>query len=459
MGAGPLLIAGKLPRVTENNVAELRARAEQAFVRGAFEEALADYVGVLASQPAHFDARLRTADCLLALGQVQRAAVVYTTLARHAAGSGHPLRALVAIKILSTLEPLLLSLVTSVAELYAADGRVGRGVRPVPPDEGGPVASNLERLRTLRGEALWAEAERYGKAAPSLPELRGLPAIPLLSELSREDFCTVFSLMQLVRRRRGESVIRQGDSGQSFFLAARGDFDVIREEPDGSQVHLTTLHEGSVFGEMALLIQAPRSAHIVTTSEADLLELHVEALGQLSGGAATVARALAKFTRERLVNNLINTSQLFRPLSLSQRIDLVRRFVAHEVAPQTDLIREGESGRGLYVVLQGAVDVWKRVGDEKVLLATLKAGEVFGEMSLLDGVPAGATVTAAERSTVLFLARDYVERLMESVPELATYLSSLGEERGLDTRMWLDTTGAVSARDDLSLEIDVDWGD
>ena len=181
------------------------------------------------------------------------------------------------------------------------------------------------------------------------------------------------------------------------------------------------------------------------------------ALGQLSDGAAAIARALAKFTRERLVSNLINTSRLFRPLSREQRIDLVRRFVAHEVAAQTDLIREGEPGRGLYVILQGSVDVWKRAGDEKVLLATLGSSDVFGEIALLNGAPATATVSAAQRSTVLFLAREYVERLMESVPELASYLGSLGDERALDTRMWLDNTGTSGgADDDFSIDIEID---
>jgi serine/threonine-protein kinase len=117
---------------------------------------------------------------------------------------------------------------------------------------------------------------------------------------------------------------------------------------------------------------------------------------------------------------------------------LVRRFVAHEMAAGTDLIREGESVPGLYLILSGSVDVWKRDGDQKVLLATLGSGEVFGEMSLLNAASASASVTVAQRSTVLVLAREYVERLIESLPALRTYLEGLGDERAMDTRMWLD---------------------
>jgi CRP-like cAMP-binding protein len=437
-------------------VLEARTNADQAFARREFEQALSGYACVLGAQRDHLDARLRVADCLLALGQVQRAAVVYTTFARQAASEGQPLRALVAIKILSALEPLLAPLVSAVAELYCVDGRVGRGARPVPSDESLALGEAQLALLALQGEALVEQAEALGKDAPAPREVPALPPIPLLSELSKQDFVSVFETMTLVRKGAGEPVLVQGDAGMSFFLAARGDFEIFRDEPDGARTHLTSLHEGALFGEMALLSKSPRTAHVVTTSDADLLELHVGALGQLSDGAGAIARALAKFTRERLVTNLINTARLFRPLTRSQRIDLVRRFVAHEVAAQTDLIREGEPGSGLFVVLQGAVDVWKRVGDEKVLLATLGASDVFGEISLLNAAPASATVTAAQRSTVLFLAREYVERLMESVPELATYLGSLGDERALDTRMWLDNAGGSAAEEDFSLDIDIE---
>ena len=435
---------------------DARSAADQAFARKQFPQALAGYLCVLSAQPAHLDARLRVADCLLALGRVQSAAVVYTTFARQAANEGHPLRALVAIKILSALEPLLAPLVSAVAELYCAEGRIGRGARPVPADEELALTARDLAFVSLQGDELFQLAEHVGKETPPLRFAGALPPIPLLSELSKDDFCAVFATMTLVRVPAGERVITQGEEGQSFFLAARGDFDISRDEPDGSNTHLTSLHEGALFGEMALLSRSARSAHVVATSDSDLLELHVAALGQLSDGAAAIARALAKFTRERLVTNLINTSRLFRPLSREQRIDLVRRFVAYEVAAQTDLIREGEPGRGLYVILQGSVDVWKRAGDEKVLLATLGSSEVFGEMALLNAAPATATVTAAQRSTVLFLAREYVDRLMESVPELAAYLGSLGDERALDTRMWLDNTGTfASAEEDFSIDIEL----
>jgi CRP-like cAMP-binding protein len=426
-------------------VLEARAEGERALVEGRFEQALALFTLALETQPEQLELRLRVADALLALGQVQRAALVYTTLARHAAHAGYPLLALVAIKILSTLEPALAPLVRGVAELYGAgSARIGLGARVVPPSEQVPLIRSFATMAALSGEPLARAAEvvgsDLGRVQASYPEI--LPPIPLLSELPQDDFAAVLEQVTLVRRRARDVVLHQGEPGRSFFMVGRGDLAVVREDASGISQELATLHEGAVFGEMALLSRSPRSADVRAISSVDLLEFDVETLGKASHGLASLARALDKFTRERLVNNLLNTAPLFRPLDRTQRLDLVRRFVGHEVAAQTDLIREGEPGRGLYVLLHGSVDVWKRDGDEKVLLATLAAGDVFGEMSLLQSAPATATVTAAQRSTVLFLAREYVERLMASIPPMRAFLETLTDERAMDTRLWLDVTAS-----------------
>jgi CRP-like cAMP-binding protein len=415
---------------------------EHALTESQFERALALFTIALETQPEHLVLRLRVADALLALGQVQRAALVYTTLARHASHAGYPLLALVAIKILSTLEPALAPLVRGVADLYAHDsGRIGLGVRLQQPSEDVPLVRPLESMLQLSGEALARAAEAVGadlsRAGQNYPDK--LSPIPLLSELSRDDFAAVLQTVTLVRRRGGETVLTQGEPGDSFFMIARGDLEVVRESA-GQRTALATLHEGALFGEMALWNRTPRTAFVRTQSPCDLLAFHVDALGQASRGASTITRTIEEFTRERLVNNLMATAPLFRPLDRTQQLDLMRRFVGHEMAAGTDIIREGEPGRGLYVLLHGGVDVSKRDGDQKVLLATLGAGDVFGEMSLLQGAPATATVSASQRSTVLFLAREYVERLTASIPQMREYLETLGDERAMDNRMWLDVT-------------------
>ena len=96
-------------------------------------------------------------------------------------------------------------------------------------------------------------------------------------------------------------------------------------------------------------------------------------------------------------------------------------------------------GRGLFVVLSGEVEVAKSSGDSSTPLATLRAGDVFGEMSLVRGGPTSATVRAATPTTVLFLALEYVERIVAGVPAIKEYLMALASDRELDTKLAMET--------------------
>jgi CRP-like cAMP-binding protein len=175
-----------------------------------------------------------------------------------------------------------------------------------------------------------------------------------------------------------------------------------------------------------------------------------EALHAVARELAVVGAALERFTRERLLGNLLATHPLFRPFDRAQRQQLAGRFSAHDAAPGTVLIREGEAGRGIFLILSGEVDVSKVDGDARVLLAVLKSGDVFGEIALIEHGATTATVTTSRHTTVLFLAREYFERLVQGVPELKTYFQQLAEERQMDTNLVLASSrmGPGDALDD-----------
>jgi CRP-like cAMP-binding protein len=121
-----------------------------------------------------------------------------------------------------------------------------------------------------------------------------------------------------------------------------------------------------------------------------------------------------------------------------QQRDLLRRFTSHDVSPGTVVINEGEEGRGLFVVLSGELDVARRSADgQSVPLGGLKPGDVFGEMSIIRNARTAATVTATRPATVLFLAREYVSRIVAGVPEIKSYLEALAEDREIDNQLAL----------------------
>jgi len=257
-----------------------------------------------------------------------------------------------------------------------------------------------------------------------------------LSALSEAAFRRVLATLVLRRLPAGALVIREGEPGNTFFFAASGQLRVYATDGLGRQTELAQLGENAVFGEMALLSAQPRSASVSCLSEVDLLEVGRHALAQLADELGPVAEALHGFTRERLLGNLMATSPLFRPFSRMQQRDLLRRFTSHDVSSGTVVIHEGEQGRGLFVVLSGELEVSRKAADGQVVpLGGLRTGDVFGEMAVLRNAATTATVVAQRPATVLFLAREYVARIVAAVPEIKNYLEGLAEHREIDNQL------------------------
>jgi len=94
------------------------------------------------------------------------------------------------------------------------------------------------------------------------------------------------------------------------------------------------------------------------------------------------------------------------------------------------IIREGDAGQGLFVIMFGEVEILhKDAGGREKTVAKLGAGEVFGEMSLLGDRPTTATVRTLSRTTIMFLGRDYFRRLVQALPPLRQYFEELSSKR------------------------------
>jgi CRP-like cAMP-binding protein len=411
-------------------LSELKTQALRYMVLGDLARAFRTYEAIVRAVPADLDARMKVADLCVTAKQQDLARRVYAAVAFYDLQGGRPLHALVAAQALHSLGADVATLHDSLASLYGAGSpRLGRGGRLAPPDPQSPVPPPA----IVDEPDLSAAAQGAADAAASTTSLTEFPSmfppVPLLSELAPASFARVLSTVRVLRLAHGAAVVREGEPGTSFFLVAAGTVRVYSTDALGKQTELARLGEGAIFGELALVAAQPRSASVEVVGEADLLELGADALRAAANDLPQLAEALDRFTRERLLKNLLATSPLFRPFSQQQRVDLARRFTGHDVAPGTELIREGDPGRGLYIVLAGEVEVLKGEEPFEQTLATLRTGDVFGEIALVRGTPATATVRAGRPTTVLFLAREYFERLLAALPEMRAFFETLTEER------------------------------
>jgi CRP-like cAMP-binding protein len=98
--------------------------------------------------------------------------------------------------------------------------------------------------------------------------------------------------------------------------------------------------------------------------------------------------------------------------------------------PKTTMVfSEGQPGQELYIIQKGTVKISKIVDNNEVLLAVLKQGDIFGEMSLLENRPRSASATAYEDAYLLAVNKANFERMVQTQPQIVTRLTQLLAER------------------------------
>jgi CRP-like cAMP-binding protein len=272
-------------------------------------------------------------------------------------------------------------------------------------------------------------ADAAAAARPPPPVDVAMPRVPIFSDLSREAFLAVTAGMVLHRVGAGSVVLHEGDTGTSFFVVASGRLAVSKRDDRGEPVVLAHLGEGDFFGEMALLSGAARAASVTAEAPCELLELRAEDLREVVARHPHVATSLRRFYRQRLLASAMAVSPIFRPFTKADRRLVMERFRARYVARGEVIIREGAASDGLYVILDGAVDVLKKKAGADTTVARLREGDLFGEMSLLRKTPASATVVVSRGGTLLKLPRPAFDALVTAYPQILELVAELSDER------------------------------
>ncbi|HUL60733.1 MAG TPA: cyclic nucleotide-binding domain-containing protein [Anaeromyxobacteraceae bacterium] len=258
---------------------------------------------------------------------------------------------------------------------------------------------------------------------------RVVPRVPIFSDLSREAFVALADGMVLRRVRRGEAILSEGDRGSSIFVVASGRFAVSKRNELGEAAVVAHLGEADYFGEMALISGAPRAATVTAEEPGEVLEFPAEVLGALAASYPHVTASLRRFYRRRLLANAMAISPVFRPFAKEDRKRVMERFRSRRVSPGEVIVREGSPSDGLYVILDGAVDVVKRRTGAEVVVAQLREGDLFGETSCLRKTPASASVTVRRGGTLLRLPRAAFDELIATYPRILELVSELSDER------------------------------
>jgi len=128
--------------------------------------------------------------------------------------------------------------------------------------------------------------------------------------------------------------------------------------------------------------------------------------------------------------HFLHNVSLFANLSTSDLESLAQKLMARKYRSGEHIFEQGSPGNSLYIVKSGLVNivVSDKAGNTQVL-AQFGPGQVFGEFSLLDGLPRSAGAVACERSELLILTRPEFFMYLEQHPAVAINLLVLISRR------------------------------
>lgn len=293
-------------------------------------------------------------------------------------------------------------------------------------------------LASLEGGALLDRAEAVLEAFLSTEDARPasapLPRLPFFGALGPGPLEQLLGAWELRELATGEPAIEEGAEGRDAFIVVRGRLRAERKRQGDASV-LAVLGPGALFGEMALVSDAPRAASVIAEEPSQLLAVSRGALEKLAEKTPAIGKELSEFCRTRMVANLLRHSALLRVVEPAKREELISRFETKAFKAGDVLVKMGQEPEGLFLIASGGVRVLGRDRDgEELQIAQLGPGDVVGEISLVLRRPATADVVATHLTIALHLGRDPFREVIKEHPTLLNELYELATKREEEMR-------------------------
>ncbi|MCX8029654.1 MAG: cyclic nucleotide-binding domain-containing protein [Brevinematales bacterium] len=294
---------------------------------------------------------------------------------------------------------------------------------------------------------------------------------------------------KVVKYKPGSYVMIEGDKiPEEFYIIQSGKVQVfetidpiIRGTKDG-----VSLTKGDFFGVVSCMSRRSNMETVISLEETSLLAVHRSQFGDLIQKSAPIAVKILRFFSQKLREydstltkltfkshadedpyQLFNIAEYYYAKKMQEQaayaykkyieycpdggyvsvakmklasIDPIIAMSEPEVDIQKSIEKyhdnqvifcEHEYGDKAYVILKGNVRITKFVNGNEVLLAVLKEGDIFGEMSILENRPRSATATAVGEVELMYVKKESFETMVHSRPEIATRIIEL-----LSDRIW-----------------------
>jgi CRP/FNR family cyclic AMP-dependent transcriptional regulator len=200
-----------------------------------------------------------------------------------------------------------------------------------------------------------------------------LQRVPLFANLGETELARVAEVARERGYPKNSVILFEDDPGDALFVVVTGSVKVVLIGEDGREVILSVLAAGDFFGEMALIDDEPRSAHVIAMEDASMLVLRREDFHQCLREAPSIALGLLRTLSRRLreaddkigglvlldVNGRV-ARLLLRMADENDGVQITRKVTHHTIAQMVGSSRETVSRTMRELVDQGMLDVSRR---------------------------------------------------------------------------------------------------
>lgn len=381
------------------DVRALKDQATQLALKGKFPAALEAWQKIVAATPADLAAHAKVAELLAKIGKKADAIRSYEDIARKYAEQGLFFKASATCRVILGLDPQHEKTQEMIASLFGREKAPGLKVvstgnaKPPPPVPDFDVDFEVEEEPVITAS--------------------GLPPIPLFSTLTRTELQEVVArAMEIKPITPGEVLVAEGAPGDAMFALVEGSASVYRAYGSPNQRKVASVEVGDIFGEAAMVTGGPRLASVVADSDSVALMFPKKAVDRVVQKHAHVGKMLEQFYRSRLMANVMRASSILRTLPDADKDALITKFKPVVFEDGATIITEGGAADFVYLLLRGCCSVSHQSGQR---YPDLREGDLFGEVAVLTGGAATATVASIGKSLALRVsAADFGERVLSN---------------------------------------------
>lgn len=180
----------------------------------------------------------------------------------------------------------------------------------------------------------------------------------------------------------------------------------------GTDTFLKLYECGDIFGELALLYNAPRAATIKCREAGKLFTLDRVTFNMVMTGAANKKRLQ--------ICETLNKIEMFKEISDWEKEQICDVLKEEKYKADTNVIHQGEKGDKFYIIHSGILVAEKlhQATQENQTVFKYKAGDYFGELALINDVDRQATVRTISDCVLFSIDRDSFFRLLGSMGEI-----------------------------------------